>query len=117
MSSAYNDNFTSSYRQRFVTLSRRQWSKPSPRKRNARRKIISEEALQIAEKRRDVKGKGEKERSLRLNAEIPGTARRGKKGFLDDQCKWRETKERESLEICSRKFDIPREHFMPRWAQ
>ena len=50
-------------------------------------KWLSEEALQRAERRRDVKGKGEKERSLRLNAEIPGTARRGKKGFLDDQCK------------------------------
>ena len=79
--------------------------------------MIPEEALQIAEQRRDEKGKGEKERSIHLNAEFPGVARRGKKGFLDDQCKWRETKERESLEICSRKFDIPREHFMPRWAQ
>ena len=49
--------------------------------------MISEEALQIAEKRRDMKGKGEKERSLHLNAEIPRVARRGKKGFLDDQCK------------------------------
>ena len=50
-------------------------------------KMIPEEALQIAEKRRDVKGKGEKERSLHLNAEFPRVARRGKKGFLDDQCK------------------------------
>ena len=80
-------------------------------------KMIPEEALQIAEKRRDVKGKGEKERSLHLNAEFPRVARRGKKGFLDDQCKWRETKERESLEICSRKFKIQREHFIQRWVQ
>ena len=79
--------FLKNYGRRFMTFYSRCWPKPSPRKRNARRKIISEEALQIAEKRRDVKGKGEKERSLRLNAEIPGTARRGKKGFLDDQCK------------------------------
>ena len=50
-------------------------------------KMIPEEALQIAEKRRDVRGKGEKERSIHLNAEFPGVARRGKKGFLDDQCK------------------------------
>ena len=78
---------------------------------------MSKEALQIAEKRRDMKGKKQKERSLHLNAEFPRVARGGKKGFLDDQCKWRETKERESLEICSRKFEIPREHFMPRWAQ
>ena len=50
-------------------------------------KMIPEEALQIAEKTIDVKGKGEKERSLHLNAEFPRVARRGKKGFLDDQCK------------------------------
>ena len=50
-------------------------------------KMISEKALQIPEKRIDMKGKGEKERSLRLNAEFPRVARRGKKGFLDDQCK------------------------------
>ena len=50
--------------------------------------MISEEALQIAEKRRDVKDKEEKERSIHLNAEFPTVARRGKKGFLDDQCKW-----------------------------
>ena len=50
-------------------------------------KWLPEEALQIAEKRRDVRGKGEKERSIHLNAEFPGVARRGKKGFLDDQCK------------------------------
>ena len=74
--------------------------------------MIPEEALQIAEKRRDVKGKGEKERSLHLNAEFPRVARRGKKGLLDDRCKWRETIERESLEISSRKSEIPREHFM-----
>ena len=51
------------------------------------RNMISEEALQISEKWRDVKGKGEKERSIHLNAEFPRVARRGKKGFLDDQCK------------------------------
>ena len=50
-------------------------------------KMIPEEALQIAEKRRDMKGKKQKERSLHLNAEFPRVARRGKKGFLDDQCK------------------------------
>ena len=51
------------YGQRFVTLYRRQGSRPSPRKRNAKKaKWLSEEALQIAEKRREAKGKGEKER-------------------------------------------------------
>ena len=48
---------------------------------------MSEEALQIAEKRRDVKGKGEKERYTHLNAEFQRIARRYKKAFLSDQCK------------------------------
>ena len=46
-----------------------------------------EEALQIAEKRREAKGKGEKERCTRLNAEFQRIARRDKKAFLSDQCK------------------------------
>ena len=48
---------------------------------------MSEEALQIPEKRRDVKGKGEKERYTHLNAEFQRIARRYKKAFLSDQCK------------------------------
>ena len=48
---------------------------------------MSEEALQIVEKRRKAKGKGEKERYTHLNAEFQRTARRGKKAFLSDQCK------------------------------
>ena len=48
---------------------------------------MSEEALQIAEKRREVKGKGEKERYSHLNAEFQRTARRDKKASLSDQCK------------------------------
>ena len=50
-------------------------------------KWLSEEALQIAEKRRDVKGKGEKERYTHLNAEFQRIARRDKKAFLSGQCK------------------------------
>ena len=50
-------------------------------------KWLSEEALQIAEKRREVKGKGEKERYTHLNAEFQRTARRDMKAFLSDQCK------------------------------
>ena len=51
------------YGQRFVTLYKRQRSRPSPRKRKAKKaKWLSEEAVQIAEKRREAKGKGEKER-------------------------------------------------------
>ena len=48
---------------------------------------MSEEALQIAEKRREVKGKGEKERFTHLNAEFQRIARREKKAFLSKQCK------------------------------
>ena len=50
-------------------------------------KWLSEEALQIAEKRREAKGKGEKERYTHLNAEFQRIARRDKKAFLSDQCK------------------------------
>ena len=50
-------------------------------------KWLSEEALQIAEKRREAKGKGEKKRCTHLNAEFQRTARRLKKAFLSDQCK------------------------------
>ena len=48
---------------------------------------MSEEALQIAEKRREVKGKGDKERYIHLNAEFQRTARRDEKAFLSEQCK------------------------------
>ena len=68
------------YGRRFVTLYRRQGSRPSPRKRNA--KWLSEEALQIAEKRRKAKSKGEKERCIHLNAEFQRIARRSKKAFI-----------------------------------
>ena len=52
-----------------------------------RAKWLSEEALQIAMKRREDKGKGEKERYTHLNAEFQRIARRDKKAFLSDQCK------------------------------
>ena len=73
---------------RFMTLHRRQGSRPSPRKRNAKKaKWLSEEALQIAVKRREVKNKGEKERYTHLNAAFQRIERRDKKAFLGDQCK------------------------------
>ena len=65
----------------------RQGSRPSPRKRCKKAKWLSEEALQIAEKRREEKGKGEKEKYTHLIAEFQRIARRDKKGFLSDQCK------------------------------
>ena len=67
-------------------------------------KLSSEEALQIAEKRREAKVKGEKERYIHLNAEFQRLARRDKKAFLGDQHKEkRKTIEWERLEISSRK--------------
>ena len=57
------------------------------KKKCTKAKCLSEEALQIAEQRREAKGKGEKERYIHLNAEFQRIARRDKKAFLRDQCK------------------------------
>ena len=81
-------------------------------------KWLSGEALQIAVKRKEARSKGEKERYKHLNAEFQRIARRDKKAFLSDQCKEIDENNRwERLEISSRKLEIPREHFMQRWAQ
>ena len=92
--------------------------KTIPKKKKCKKaKWLSEEALKIAEKRREVKGKGKKERYTPLNAEFQRIARTDKKVFLGDQCKEIEENNRmERLEISSRKLEIPREHFMQRWA-
>ena len=59
-----------------------------PQEKDTRKgEMVSEEALQIAEKRKDTKGKGEKERYTHLNAQIQRIARRDKKAFLSDECK------------------------------
>ena len=72
----------------------------------------------MVEKRKEVKGKRERERYTQLNAEFQRLARRDKKVFLNEQWKEIEGKNRmERLEITSRKLEIPREHFMSRWAQ
>ena len=78
-------------------------------------KWLSEVAFQIAVTRREVKSKGEKERYKHLNAEFQRIARRDKKAFFSDQCK--EIEENNRMEISSRKLEIPREHFMQRWAR
>ena len=93
--------------------------KTIPKKKKCKRaKWLSEEALPIAVKRREAKSKGGKERYTHLNAEFQRKARRDKKAFLSDQCKETEENNRtERLEISSRKLEIPREHFMQRWAQ
>ena len=69
--------------------------KTIPKKKKCKKaKWLSDEALQIAVKRREVKGKGEKERYTHLNAEIQRTAKRDKKAFLSDQRKEIEEKNR-----------------------
>ena len=88
----------------------------SKKKKCKKTKWLSEEALQIAVKRREVKGKEEKDRYIHLNAEFQRTGRRDKKTFLSDQCK--ETEERNRMGKTRDLFKkIPREHFMQRWAQ
>ena len=78
---------------------------------------MSEEALHVAEKRKEVKGKGEKERYINLNAEFQRIGRTDKV-FLSDQCK--EIEENNRMEKARDLFKKPRdtrEHFMQRWAQ
>ena len=77
---------------------------------------MSEEALQIAEKRREAKDKGEKERYIQLNSEFQRMARRNKKAFLRDQCKEREENNRMGkTRDLFKKLEIQRENFMQRW--
>ena len=79
---------------------------------------MSEEALQITVKRKEVKSKGEKERYTRLNAEYQRRARRDKKAFLSDQYKGIEENNRmRKLQISLQKLEILRDYFMQRWAQ
>ena len=75
------------YGWKFVTLYRRQGARPYPRKKCKKAKRLSEEALQIAVKRREARSMGEKERYTHLNAEFHRITRRDKKAFLSDQCK------------------------------
>ena len=87
------------------------------KKKHKKAEWLSEEALQIAEKRREAKGKGEKERHTHLNAEFQRIARRDKKTFFSDLCKEIEENNRMGrLEISSRKLEIPKGLFMQRWA-
>ena len=83
----------------------------SKKKKCKKAKWLSDEALQIAEKR-EAKGKGGEERYTQLNAEFQRTARTDKKAFLSNQCKATEENNRmgETRDL-SRKLEIPREHF------
>ena len=88
--------------------------KTIPKKKKCKKaKRFSEEALQIAEKRRGAKGKGEEEKYTHLNAESERIAMRDKEAFLSDQCKEIEEKNRMGkTRDLSRKLEMPREHFM-----
>ena len=93
---------------------------PKKKKKCNKAKWLSEEALQIAEKRRYMKGKGERKTYSHLNSQIQRIARKDK-AFLREQCKEIEKKNKNKrskrLKISLRKLDIPKEHFMQRWAQ
>ena len=88
---------------------------PPKKKKCKKAKWLSEEALQIAEERREVKDKREKERYTQLNAEFQRTARRDKKAFLSEQCK--ETEGENRMGKTRDLLEISREDFMQRWVQ
>ena len=80
-------------------------------------KCLSEEALQLAVKRRESRSKGKKERYTHLNAEFKRITRREKKTFLSDQCKEIEENNRMGkTRDLFKKIRDTRDHFMQRWA-
>ena len=87
-------------------------------KKGKKAKWLCEEALQTAVNRREVKGKGEKERYTYLNTEFQRTARRDKKAFLSDQCKEVEENNRtgKTRDLVKKSIDTIGT-FMQRWAQ
>ena len=93
--------------------------KTIPKKKKCKKaKWLSEEALQIAEKRREEKGKGEKGRYTHLNAEFERIARRDKKAFLSNQCKEIEEYNRMGkTRDLFKKIRHTKGTFMQRWTQ
>ena len=92
--------------------------KTIPKKKCKNSKWLSKEALQIVEKTREVKGKGEQERYTHLNSEFQRIARRYKKDFLSDQ--WKEIQENNRMGKTRDLFKIIRDTkgmFQQRWAQ
>ena len=89
-------------------------TKTIPKKNKCKKaKWLSEESLQIVVKRKDSKGKGEKERYTHLNAEFQSIARRDKKAFLSEQCKEIEENNRMGkTRDLFRRLEIPKEQFM-----
>ena len=86
-------------------------------KKHKKAKWLTEEALQIAEKRREVKGKGEKERYSHLHAELQRLARRAKKASMINAKKYKKAIKWERLDISSKILDISRDHLMRIQAQ
>ena len=82
-------------------------NKTIPKKKKCKKAKWLSEALQITVKRREAKGKGEKERYTHLNAEFQRIASRDKKAFLSDR--WKEIQENDGM-------GMQREHFIPRWV-
>ena len=105
--------------QRLVTLHRRQGIKTLPKKKKCKKaKWVSEEALQIARKRREKNSKGEKERYKHLNAEFQRIARRDKKAFLKDQGKEIEENNRKGkTRDLFKKIRDTKGTFHAKWAQ
>ena len=107
------------YGLRFVILYRRQGSRPSPWKRNAKKQNgCLRRPYKLAVKRQEVKSKGEKERYTHLNAEFQRKAKRDKKVSPSDQCKEIEENNRMGkTRDFFKKISDTREHFMQRWAR
>ena len=82
-------------------------------------KWLSEEALQVSEKRREVKGKGEKERYIHLNEKFQRMVRRDKKTFLNDQCKEIVENNRmgKTRDLLTKKRERYQGNISCRWAQ
>ena len=94
--------------------------KTIPKKKKCKKgKWLSEEALQVAVKRREVKSKGEKERYTHFNAEFQRIARKDKKAFLRDRCKEIQENNRmgKTRNLFKKIMRYQGEHFIQRWAQ
>ena len=89
-------------------------------KKNKCKKTLSEEVLQIAKKRREMKGKGERKRYIQVNAELQRIARIDKKPFLKEHCKEIKGKKKKNRMGKTRdifkKMEISKEHYMQGWA-
>ena len=95
-------------------------TKVIPKKKKCKKaKWLSEEALQIAEERRETKSKGERERHTQLNTGFQRMARRDKKAFFNEQCKEMEENNRrgKTRVFLNKTIHMSREHFTQRWAQ